>query len=62
MAGLEAEGELKAKSRLREGVEGLMGAEALLRTGDVGRAPGGVTSECKTDVNNELACSVSCDS
>ena len=62
--GFDLEGELYVKSRFRDGVEGAGGPvegaldEPATRTGEPGRASGGVTSVCRIEVNNELACSV----
>lgn len=59
MAGLEREGELKANSRFLVGVVGITVAEGGL-VGDEGRwGEGGVTSVCKIEANNALACSLS---
>jgi hypothetical protein len=60
VAGLEAEGELYAKIRLRVGVDGGTDVEdeAIGRVGEAGQCgDGGVTSVCSIDVKIALACS-----
>ena len=59
VAGFDADGLLNVNNRFRDGVVGAVAVGGLgLRTGDDGRASGGVTSVCNKDVNKELACSV----
>lgn len=61
VTGFEPEGELKLNNRFLEGVVGRVDVDAvalvLVRSGEDGRALGGVTSECRIDVKREFACS-----